>query len=80
MKISTKTGKITLFCGCKGAPVFLFLRAERRKLPQNRVKLPFFVEIASFLPSVRRFETPFLRGRYAKMRILDTPSKVRQNG
>ena len=48
MRISTKTGKITLFCGCKGALIFLFLRAERKKLPQKRVKLPFFVEVGYF--------------------------------
>ncbi|MDY3802256.1 MAG: hypothetical protein SOZ67_00260 [Alloprevotella sp.] len=45
---STKTGKITLFCGCKGALIFWFLRAERKKLPQKRVKLPFFVEVGYF--------------------------------
>ena len=48
MQTSTKTGKITLFCGCKGALIFWFLRAERKKLPQKRVKLPFFVEVGYF--------------------------------
>ena len=33
------------------------------------------MEIASFLPSVRQFETPFLRGRYVKMRIWIHPQR-----